>query len=145
MESIGHQASAAAHSLGTPLSTITVIAKELKKEIPNDSKYIEDINILTTQAKKCGEILKIFPRKSRALVRGVNIAKRHTKPTQNSTGGIIEKENTIDVSNIAFNDEKKEKPTKLGFKILDDGRKVSCWRVSEGDLDLSNQSSQSDV
>ena len=58
LESIGHQAAAAAHSLGTPLSTITVIAKELKKEIPNDSKYIEDINILTTQAKKCGEILK---------------------------------------------------------------------------------------
>ena len=58
LESIGHQAAAAAHSLGTPLSTITVIAKELKKEIPNDSKYIEDINILTAQAKKCGEILK---------------------------------------------------------------------------------------
>ena len=58
LESIGHQAAAAVHSLGTPLSTITVIAKELKKEIPNDSKYIEDINILGIQVKKCGEILK---------------------------------------------------------------------------------------
>ncbi len=77
-----------------------------------------------------GEILKIFPRESRALVRGVNIVKRHTKPTQNSAGGIIEKENSIDVSNIAFYDEKKEKPTRLGFKILDDGRKVRFSKLS---------------
>ena len=79
---------------------------------------------------KVGEILKVFPKKSRALVRGVNIVKRHTKPTQNSAGGIIEKENTIDVSNIAFYDDKKEKPTKLGYKILDDGRKVRFSRLS---------------
>ena len=58
LESIGHQAAAAAHSLGTPLSTITVIAKELKKEINQDSKYSKDVDLLLSQAKRCSEILK---------------------------------------------------------------------------------------
>ena len=56
-----------------------------------------------------GEILKVFPNNGRALVRGVNLAKRHTKPTQNAAGGIIEKENTINMSNIAFYDDKEKK------------------------------------
>ena len=58
LESIGHQAAAAAHSLGTPLSTITVIAKELKKDMGKDKEFAEDIDTLLVQAKKCGEILK---------------------------------------------------------------------------------------
>ena len=63
LDSIGHQAAAAAHSLGTPLSTITVIAKELKKEINNDKKFGEDVDILLTQVKRCGEILKKISRR----------------------------------------------------------------------------------
>ena len=58
LDSIGHQAAAAAHSLGTPLSTITVIAKELKKELIKNPRYSEDINTLLGQVKRCGEILK---------------------------------------------------------------------------------------
>ena len=58
LESIGLQAAAAAHSLGTPLSTITVIAKELEKEIGNNSKYKKDINLLISQTKRCSEILR---------------------------------------------------------------------------------------
>ena len=58
LESIGHQAAAAAHSLGTPLSTITVIAKELKKEIVNNNEFKEDVDTILEQAKKCGDILK---------------------------------------------------------------------------------------
>ncbi len=58
LESIGHQAAAAAHSLGTPLSTITVVAKELKKDISKNKEFEEDINIILDQARKCGEILK---------------------------------------------------------------------------------------
>ena len=58
LESIGLQAAAAAHSLGTPLSTITVIAKELDKEIGNNPKYSKDINLLLSQTKRCSEILK---------------------------------------------------------------------------------------
>jgi len=58
LESIGLQAAAAVHSLGTPLSTITVIAKELKKEIVQNPKYSKDIDLLLSQAKRCSEILK---------------------------------------------------------------------------------------
>ncbi len=58
LESIGHQAAAAAHSLGTPLSTITVVAKELKKDINKNKEFEEDIDIILDQARKCGEILK---------------------------------------------------------------------------------------
>ena len=58
LEVIGHQAAAAVHSLGTPLATITVIAKELKKEGIKDKDFNDDINTLLEQAKKCGEILK---------------------------------------------------------------------------------------
>ena len=58
LESIGHQAAAAAHSLGTPLSTIIVIAKEMKKENTKDKDFNKDIDTLLEQAKKCGEILK---------------------------------------------------------------------------------------
>ena len=77
-----------------------------------------------------GEIIKVLPTKNRAIVRGVNLVKRHTKPTQNNTGGIIEKEGTIDVSNIAYLDEKDNKPSRLGFKILEDGRKVRFSKKS---------------
>ena len=63
LESIGQQAAAAAHSLGTPLSTITVIAKELKKEITENPKYIKDIDLLLSQAKRCSEILKKISQK----------------------------------------------------------------------------------
>ena len=58
LASIGHQAAAAAHSLGTPLSTITVVAKELKNEISKNSKHAKDVDLLISQAKRCSEILK---------------------------------------------------------------------------------------
>ncbi len=58
LESIGHQAAAAAHSLGTPLSTITVIAKELKKEMVDNNEFKDDVDTILEQAKKCGDILK---------------------------------------------------------------------------------------
>ena len=55
-----------------------------------------------------GEVLKVLPNTNKALVRGVNMVKRHTKPSQNSAGGIIEKESMINISNIAFYDEKNK-------------------------------------
>ena len=60
-----------------------------------------------------GEVLKIYPEKNRAMVRGINIVKKHTKPTQNDPGGIKEKESTINLSNIAYYEETKSKPTKI--------------------------------
>ena len=77
-----------------------------------------------------GEIIKVFPNKNRVMVRGINIVKRHTKPTQNNAGGIVEKEGTIHISNIAYLDEKENKPSRLGFKILEDGRKVRMSKKS---------------
>ena len=63
LESLGGQAAAAAHSLGTPLATINVVASELKKEIGNNSNYSKDIELLVSQTKRCGEILKKISKK----------------------------------------------------------------------------------
>ncbi len=73
---------------------------------------------------KKGEILKMLPKENRALVTGINMVKRHTRATQTTPGGIIEKEASIDVSNIAHVDPKDDKPTRVGIKSLKDGRKV---------------------
>ncbi len=71
-----------------------------------------------------GEVLKVLPDSGRAIVQGVNKVKRHTAASNVSAGGIIEKESTIDLSNLAHVDPKDDKPTRVGFKTLDDGRKV---------------------
>jgi large subunit ribosomal protein L24 len=76
-----------------------------------------------------GEVLKVITDKNRAVVQGVNMIKRHTKPNQAQPGGIIEKEAAVHVSNLAHIDPKTDKPTRVGFKTLDDGRKV---RVASG-------------
>ncbi len=82
-----------------------------------------------------GEVLKVFPDKNKVMVRGVNIVKRHTKPTQNDPGGIKEKESPINISNIAFLEQNKNKPTRIGFKFLDDGRKVRFSKLTGEVLD----------
>ena len=82
-----------------------------------------------------GEVIKVLPNENKAMVRGVNMVKRHTKPSQNSAGGIIEKEAMINISNIAFYDEKKQKASKIGFKILEDGRKVRVSKLTNEVID----------
>ena len=82
---------------------------------------------------RTGEVFEVHPSESRALVRGVNLVKRHTKQSPQSEGGIISKEATIDLSNIAVADPKDGKATRVGFKVLDDGRKVRFAKRS-GDL-----------
>ena len=77
-----------------------------------------------------GEVLKVIPGENRAIVQGVNMIKRHTKPTQAQPGGIVEKEAAVHVSNLAHIDPKSDKPTRVGFKTLDDGRKVRVARAS---------------
>lgn len=71
-----------------------------------------------------GEVLNILPTANRAVVQGVNKVKRHTAASNTSAGGIIEKEMSIDLSNLAIVDPKDDKATRVGFKQLDDGRKV---------------------
>jgi large subunit ribosomal protein L24 len=82
---------------------------------------------------KSGEVLQVLPKDGRAVVRGINLVKRHTKQSPQSEGGIISKEATIDLSNIAIADPKDGKATRVGFKVLDDGRKVRFAKRS-GDL-----------
>jgi len=71
-----------------------------------------------------GEILKSIPTENRLIVQGVNMVKRHQRQTQTAPGGIVEKEATIHVSNVMHEDPKDNGPTRVGFKILEDGRKV---------------------
>jgi large subunit ribosomal protein L24 len=74
---------------------------------------------------KQGEVIAVMPSEGRALVRGVNMVRRHTKQTaQSPEGGIISKEGPIDLSNLAIEDPKDGKPTRVGFRILEDGTKT---------------------
>jgi large subunit ribosomal protein L24 len=79
---------------------------------------------------KTGEVLRVLPPERRAVVQGVNLARRHTKPRMGEPGGIIEKELALDISNIALLDPASGKPTRIGYKTLDDGRKVRFARRS---------------
>ena len=82
---------------------------------------------------RSGEVTSVNPTARRAIVQGVNIVKRHTRQTAQTEGGIISKEASIDLSNLAIADPKTGKPTRVGFKTLDDGRKVRVAKRS-GDL-----------
>ncbi len=82
---------------------------------------------------RTGEVVQVIPKEERALVRGVNLVKKHQKQTMNQEGGIISKEAPIHLSNLAVADPKDGKPTRVGFKVLDDGRKVRFAKRS-GDL-----------
>jgi large subunit ribosomal protein L24 len=83
---------------------------------------------------KRGEVLSVRPKDGRAVVQGVNMAKRHVKPQgMGKPGGIIEQEATIHLSNLALLDPKTDKPTRVGFRVRDDGRKVRVARPS-GDV-----------
>ena len=73
---------------------------------------------------RTGEVLKVLRKERRVIVQGVNIVKRHQRPTPGNPGGIIEKEAPIHISNVAHIDPKTGKPTRVGFRILEDGRKV---------------------
>ena len=80
---------------------------------------------------KRGEVLSVLPKDRRAVVRGVRIAKKHTKPNgAGEPGGIIEREASIDLSNLKLVDPKTGKPTKVGFRVLDDGRKVRVAKAT---------------
>jgi large subunit ribosomal protein L24 len=79
---------------------------------------------------RSGEVLQVVPKEERALVRGVNMIKRHQRQSMNQEGGIISKEAPIHLSNLAIADPKDGKASRVGFKILDDGRKVRVAKRS---------------
>ena len=78
-----------------------------------------------------GEVLQVMPKDERALVRGMRIVRRHTKPSgMGQPGGIIDKESPIHLSNLMLVDPKSDKPTKVGFRVLEGGRKVRVAKVT---------------
>ena len=92
-----------------------------------------DTVVVVTGADKGrrGAVLQILPKEDRAVVQGVRIAKRYTKSTgMGQPGGIIEKEATIHLSNLKLVDPVSDKPTKVGFRVLDDGRKVRVAKAT---------------
>ena len=95
----------------------------------------DKVVVLTGRSKgQTGEVLNVNPTENRALVQGVNMVKRHTRATQASEGGIIEKESPIHLSNVAMIDPKDNKATRVGFKDVD-GKKVRIAKRSGAALD----------
>ncbi len=91
----------------------------------------DNVFVLTGKDKgKSGQIIKVLPAKSKALVQGINMVKKHTKPSQTSKGGIESVEMPIHMSNISFQDPKTNKGSRVGFKFLDDGKKVRFSKKS---------------
>ena len=85
----------------------------------------DHVVVLTGKDKgKHGEVLKVMPDENRAIVKGIAMIRRHQRQTATQDGGIISKEAAIHVSNLALEDPKDGKPTRVGFKFLKDGRKV---------------------
>jgi large subunit ribosomal protein L24 len=85
----------------------------------------DKVVVITGRDKgKTGEVKQVLPAESRVIVDGVNMVKRHTAPSAGNAGGIVEKEASIHISNIAYVDPKTDKPTRVGYKTLEDGRKV---------------------
>ena len=99
----------------------------LKLKLKKGDKVI----VITGKDKgKTGEITKVLVKESKVIVSGINVAKRHTKPSQENAGGIISKEMPIHISNVAFVDPKTSKATRLGVKVDKDGRKVRVAKKS---------------
>jgi len=84
-----------------------------------------------------GRVLKVMPKEERVVVEGVNLVKRHTKPDiAHPQGGVISKEAPLHISNVALRDPKTGKPTRVGFKVNDKGRKVRVAKVSGVEIDV---------
>jgi large subunit ribosomal protein L24 len=79
---------------------------------------------------KKGSVLRVIPTEDRVLVQGINMVKRHTRQSMKQQGGIVEKELPIHISNISLVDPKSGKATRVGYKFLDDGRKVRFAKAS---------------
>ena len=90
----------------------------------------DQVIVLSGEDKgKTGEVVKSMPKESKVVVQGINLVKRHTKPSQTTPGGIVTKEAPIHVSNVALVDPKSGKATKVGYKEVD-GKKVRVARKS---------------
>jgi large subunit ribosomal protein L24 len=97
----------------------------------------DHVVVLTGKDKgKHGEVLKMMPEENRAIVKGIALMRRHQRQSATQDGGIISKEAAIHVSNLAIEDPKDGKPTRVGFKFLKDGRKVRFAKRSGEVIDV---------
>ena len=97
----------------------------------------DEVVVLSGREKgKRGKVLRVYVDRQRALVQGVNMIKRHTRPSAGQPGGIVEKEAPLHVSNLAHVDPGGGGPTRIGFKRLEDGRKVRFAKKSGEVIDL---------
>lgn len=91
----------------------------------------DTVKVVTGKNKgKVGEVTKVLPNASKVIVSGVNLVKKHTKPTQMSEGGIVQKELPIHVSNVSMIDPKTNEATKVGYRFEKDGKKVRFAKKS---------------
>jgi large subunit ribosomal protein L24 len=96
----------------------------------------DKVVVLTGRDKgRSGEVIEVRPADGRALVRGINMVKRHQRQTAQQEGGIISKEGTIHLSNLAVADPKSGKPTRVGFKVMKDGKRVRVAKLSGVEID----------
>jgi large subunit ribosomal protein L24 len=96
----------------------------------------DKVVVITGRDKgRTGEVIEVRPDEHRALVRGINMVKRHQKQTAQQEGGIISKELPIHLSNIALADPKDGKPTRVGFKTMADGKRVRIAKRSGVEID----------
>ena len=96
----------------------------------------DQVVVLTGRDRgKKGEVIQVMPQEARALVRGVNMVRRHQRQSASQEGGIVSKEAPVHLSNLAIADPKDGKPTRIGFKFLKDGRKVRIARRSGEAID----------
>ena len=84
---------------------------------------------------KRGEVLRVVRKDDRLIVQGINMIKRHTRPSAGNPGGIVDKEASIHISNVAHIDPSTNGPTRVGYKLLEDGRKVRFAKRSGEVLD----------
>jgi large subunit ribosomal protein L24 len=84
---------------------------------------------------RSGEVVQVMPTEGRALVRGIHMVKRHQRQSASQDGGIISKEAPIHLSNLAIADPKDGKPTRVGFKLMADGKKVRVAKRSGAEID----------
>ena len=100
-------------------------------------KVGDKVNVIAGKDKgKSGKILHILRSKNKVVVEGINMVKKHQKPTsENQTGGIVERENPIHISNIMMSDPKSGKSTRIGHEINKDGKKVRISKKSNEKID----------
>lgn len=109
---------------------------QANSEFSTSLKKGDSVVVITGKDKgKRGRILQVLPKENRVLVEKINMVKRHTKPARDNAGGIVEKEAPIHISNVMYYDATTGKGSRIGHKLLEDGRKVRVAQCSGEVLD----------